>query len=719
VLPTPGNLEMPERPSGTITFLFTDIEGSTRLWEQHPRGMPAVLARHHALLTEGIEQHGGTVITSQGEGDSFFAVFRRSTDAVAAAVALQRALQAEPWPTEMPLRVRMALHTGEAELRNGDYLGVAVNRCARLRAVAHGGQVLLSQTTHDLVRDALPEGARLLDLGEQPLRDLTRPERVFQLAHPDLPADFPPLATPRPAVERRARDARPSHRARKGGAPRGIVRWRTAALAVVALGALLGGIGLLRGVTGRSTTPAGAPPAIRSLAVLPLKNLSNDPSQDYFADGMTDSLTTDLAHIHSLRVISFQSVQQYKGERRKRLAEIARELNVDAVLEGSVQKSGDTVMINAQLIRAPTEEHLWAERYLRKAADVLRAQNQIVMAIADAIQARLTPHERSRFTRGRSVDPEAQSHYFLGRFQFGQGTEAGFRQAIQEYESTIQKDPDFAPAYAGVADAYSSLSSMFIPPREAMPKAEAAARKALALDPDLAEAHSALGFIQLFYHWNRREGERELLKAIELKPNYSTARLNHALLLLTEGRYGEGLQQLRTAQELEPTSALISSLTEWALFLDGKYDQTIAQARHTLELEPKMSASHGQIGLVYLYQGKMEPALAELKTALAMERTTFNATNYALGLAAAGKKEEALRVVHRFLEQTKGKYVCAYEIACAYEGMKDRATALRWLLQGEAEKCDCLVWGGVEPWMAGIQKDPRYQAILARNGLLQ
>jgi class 3 adenylate cyclase len=184
---------MPDLPSGTVTFLFTDIEGSARLWEQHPEAMRAALARHDALLNEGIQRHGGLVVKSRGEGDSLFAVFARATDAVAVAITLQQALGAEPWPADTVPRVRVALHTGEAALREGDYFGAAVNRCARLRAVAHGGQVLLFQAVHDVVREALPANVSLRDLGSHRLKDLQQPEHVFQLLHPDLPADFPPL----------------------------------------------------------------------------------------------------------------------------------------------------------------------------------------------------------------------------------------------------------------------------------------------------------------------------------------------------------------------------------------------------------------------------------------------------------------------------------------------------------------------------------------------
>jgi TolB-like protein/Tfp pilus assembly protein PilF len=456
-----------------------------------------------------------------------------------------------------------------------------------------------------------------------------------------------------------------------------------------------------------------------SLAVLPLRNLSGDPGQDYFADGITDSLTTDLSHIHSLRVISFQSVQQYKGEHRKSLPEIARELSVDAVLEGSIQKSGNTVMINAQLVHAPTDRHLWAERYTRDTRDLMNAQNEIVLAITEAIKIELTQQERARFERARPIDPEAQSHYFLGRFQFGKGTEEGFRQAILEFEEAIRKEPKFALAYAGIAGTYSLLSSFYMPPREAMPKAEEAARKALAIDPDLAEAHSALGYVEIFYHWNPREGETELLRAIELNPNYSTAYLNYGILLLTQSRFNAGLAELRKAQDLEPTSAFISFQIEWAQFLSGKYEETIAQCKHTLALEPKMAGSHTDMGLAYLYLGNKKEALTELKKAVDLEPNSGNTTNYVYGLAASGEKEEAERVLDAFLQRSKGKYVCAYEIASAYEGMEQRTKALEWLQRGYDEKCDCLVWGNTEPWMAGLRKDPRYKAILAKTGLLR
>ena len=461
-----------------------------------------------------------------------------------------------------------------------------------------------------------------------------------------------------------------------------------------------------------------APISEKSIAVLPFENLSSDKENAYFADGVTDSLTTDLAQIHSLRVVSFQSARQFKGELSKSLSEVARALNVGAVIEGSVQQSGDTVMINAQLISAANDQNLWAARYTRKTRDLLDVQSEIVRAIADAVKIQLTPKEATRLAAERPVDPQAHSHYFLGRYYFGQGTETGLRSAIDEFEQAIANQPNFAAAYAGLASSYSLLSSYYTPPRETMPLADKAAHKAIELDPDNAEGHAAIGYIELFYHWHRDEAEREFQKAIELNPNYSTAYLNYALSLLTESRFDEALTQLRIGQRLEPTSAFISSQIEWALFVAGKYRDAVNQAIHTQSIEPRLSISSTQMGLAYLYLGEKDNALAALKKGVELDSSSFAVTSYAYALAVSGHKADAEKMLNEFLEHAKGKYVCAYEIASAYEGMNERAKALQWLQRGFDEKCDCLVWGMTEPWMGQLRRDPRYLAILAKAGLI-
>jgi TolB-like protein/class 3 adenylate cyclase/Tfp pilus assembly protein PilF len=629
-------------------------------------------------------------------GDGMALVFYASPEApVRCAIEISRALKEHP-----RLQLRMGVHSGPVSgvidvTGRANLAGAGLNMANRVMTCGDASHILLSKrTAEDLEED--DEWRPLLhDLGACEVKHGARVSIVSLygngVGNPTLPKAFQLIK------QRRAR-----HRS------------IAIAAALIAVGAIITGAIWFSRARMVSTSNS----SVKSIAILPFENLSRDPENAYFADGVTDSLTTDLAQIHSLRVVSFQSVRQFKGERRKSLPEIARALNVDAVVEGSIQQSADTVMINAQLVQAANDQHLWAGRYTRKTRDLLDAQSEIVRAIADAVKIELTPKEATRLATERTIDPEAQSHYFLGRFHFGQGTEAGFRTAISEYEQAIAKEPSFAAAYAGIATSYSALASLYMPPRTAMPLAEEAARKAIELDPELAEAHAAIGFIDLFYHWNRSEAERELRKAIELNPNYSTVYLNYGLLLLTESRFDDTLTQLRKAQQLEPTSAFISAQIEWALFLGGKYDEVLRQAQHTLSIEPAMAVSYSQMGLAYVYLGQKEKGLEALKKAVEMDYNSYHVTNYAYGLAVAGHKADAEKALAEFLERSKGKYVCAYEIASAYEGMNERAKALDWLRRGFDEKCDCLVWGTTEPWMGELRHDPRFEAILAKAGLL-
>jgi TolB-like protein/class 3 adenylate cyclase/Flp pilus assembly protein TadD len=685
--------------------LFIDIIGYSKLLIEDQKERLHQLTEV-VLQTTQVREATDEQLVRLPTGDGMALVFRHSVaEPARCALEIAGALKRHP---EIP--VRMGIHSGPVSdvtdvSGRTNIAGAGINMAQRVMDCGDAGHILLSQHAADDLAQYRQWAPRLHDLGECEVKHGARLGLVNlydnQIGNPALPERLISARQKASVLTAPETDATRRKRARR------------MAILLLALAVLIGTTWMLR------SRMAGPPALVQSLAVIPLKNLSADPAQDYFADGMTDSLITDLSHIRSLRVISFQSVQRFKGEQKKSLPEIARELNVDAIVEGSVQKSGDTVMINAQLIRAPAEEHLWADRYTRNARDVLQAQSEIVLAISEAIKLELSPEEKSRLATSRPVDPEAQSHYFLGRSYFGKGTDAGLRDAVNEYAQAIGKDPNFAAAYAAMASSYAALSSFSLPPREAMPKAEAAARKALSIDPDLAEAHSAIGYVDLFYHWNLAEGERELLKAIESRPSYSTAYLNYGILLLTQARYDEALQQLHRAQDLEPTSALISSQIEWALFLSGRYNEVIAQAQHTLTIEPQMSISYAQMGLAHLYLGDKEPALANLRTATEIEFNSFNVTSYAYALAASGQKKDAEQILNRFLEQSKGKYVCAYEIASAYEGMQERAKALQWLERGYDEKCDCLVWSNTEPWMGEFRRDPRYKALLRKAGLIQ
>jgi TolB-like protein/Tfp pilus assembly protein PilF len=677
--------------------LFIDIVGYSKLSINEQKSAIDELTRLVRLTEQFQKAEAADRLIKIATGDGMALVFYTSPEGpVRCAIELSRALK-----EHSSLHVRMGIHSGPVSgivdvTGRANLAGAGLNIANRVMNCGDAGHILLSKRIAEDLEQYDEWRPLLHDLGTCDVKHGVQ-VGMFNLfadgvGNPQLPKKIHVLA---------------KHRTH--------TRWIAAVTALLLLGAVVAGFVFVSKKSTKSTSAVSG----KSIAVLPFENLSRDPANAYFADGVTDSLTTDLAQIHSLRVVSFQSVRQFKGEEHKSLPEIARALNVENVVEGSVQQSGDTVMINAQLVQAATDQHLWAGRYTRKTRDLLDAQSEIVRAIADAVKIEITPKETTRLATQRPIDPEAQSHYFLGRYHYGEGTEAGFRTAISEYERAIAKEPNFAAAYAGIASCYSSLSSsVYVPPREAMPLAEKAARRAIELDPELAEAHAAIGFIDLFYHWNRAEAERELRKAIELNPNYSTAYLNYGLLLLTESRFDDALTRLRQAEQLEPTSALISSTIEWALFLQGKYNEVLQQAQHTLSIEPRMSDSYSYMGLAYLYLGQTERALAALKKAVEMDYNSGHVTNYVYGLAVSGHKADAERVLAELLERSKGKYVCAYEIASAYEGMHERAKALDWLRRGFDEKCDCLVWGTTEPWMGELRRDPRFEAILAKAGLL-
>ncbi|MCL5005864.1 MAG: tetratricopeptide repeat protein, partial [Acidobacteria bacterium] len=316
-------------------------------------------------------------------------------------------------------------------------------------------------------------------------------------------------------------------------------------------------------------------PAIHSLAVLPLENLSGDPEQEYFADGMTGELITDLGTISALRVISRQSVMRYKDS-KKPLPEIARELNVDAIVEGTVRRSGDRVRITANLLYAPTDRHLWSETYERDLRDVLSLQDEVARSIASQIKIKVTPQEHARLASARPVNPEAHRFYLLGRSYWNKRTAEGFKIAIGHFQRAIEIDPTYASAYAGLADSYILLSNYgLLPPKEAMPRGTAVAQKALVIDESLAEAHTSLAWACTEYDWNWPVCEREYKRAIELNPNYATAHHWYGDYLSAMGRHREAIAELERAQQFNPLSPIISSCLGYRYYYAREYEEAI------------------------------------------------------------------------------------------------------------------------------------------------
>ncbi|MBI3695504.1 MAG: protein kinase [Acidobacteria bacterium] len=457
------------------------------------------------------------------------------------------------------------------------------------------------------------------------------------------------------------------------------------------------------------------PGRIESVAVLPLENLSRDPDQEYFADGMTEQLITDLSKIGSLRVISRTSVMQYKRA-RKPLAAIAKELKVDAVIEGSVTLSGERVRITAQLIQTSSEKNLWAESYERDLRDVLALQGDVARKIAGEIRITLTPQERMRLAGGRRVDPEVLQLYLKGQYFSNQSTEETVRKGIGYFEQALQKDPSYAPTYAGMSIAYSSLSSVYAAPHEVMPKARAAAKRALELDETLSEAHTSLATVSLFYDWDWSTAEKELKRAIELNPSSADAHNLYGTYFDALRRSEQAIAELRRAHDLDPHSLRIYGNLLGVLVTARQYDQAIEESRRALEKEPSFAFAYAWMGIAYGQKGRFPEAVAATEKAVKLDPNPTTDHFLAIAQAAAGNKSEARRVLAKLEEMAKRQYVCAYEIAEVHVSLGDHDKALQWMQRGLKEQCDCLVWLKSEPWLDPLRVDPRYLDLVKRVG---
>jgi len=488
---------------------------------------------------------------------------------------------------------------------------------------------------------------------------------------------------------------------------------------LVALGACILAIAALALilVMGRKPQPSPAGSAgIQSLAVLPLANISGDSSQEFFADGMTEELTTELSRISALRVISRTSTMQYKGA-HKPLPQIAKELNVDAVLEGSAQRSGDRVRITAQLIRAATDTHLWAESYDRDLRDVLGLQKEVARAIAQQIQVKLTPQEQTVLKASRPVDPEVHDLYLQGLYHAYQSSEKEFATAISYFERAIAKDPGYAPAYAGLTDCYVNLSTYYWPPREAMPKAKAAAVKALQLDEGLSEAHSALGYVYLYYDWNWPGAEQQAQRAIELNPNNASAYDVLGNYRSAVGRHEEALAQVERAYALSPRSVAIMVDRIIIPFLARRYDQAVANGKEAIALEPEIGAVHSFVAWPYAMAGHHQEAIAEAETGYRLDNNPLNESVLAFAYANAGQRNQAEKVLSDLREKLKKRYTCSYEVAVAYVYLGQTDTAFQFFEKAYQDRSDCMLGLGVDPRMDPIRSDPRYQELLRRMDL--
>jgi TolB-like protein/DNA-binding winged helix-turn-helix (wHTH) protein/Tfp pilus assembly protein PilF len=452
----------------------------------------------------------------------------------------------------------------------------------------------------------------------------------------------------------------------------------------------------------------------KSLIVLPLENLSGDKDQEYFADGMTDDLIANLAKIRSLRVISRSTAMAYKGT-RKPLSQIASELNVDAVVEGTVLRVGNRVRITAELVQVSTDRHLWADTYESQMGDILALQNRVSSAIVNEIRINLTPEEEQRLASNPAIAPAAYENYLKGRYYWNKRSDENLTKAIGYFEQATHQDPQYALAYAGLSDCYAIISAEIfgtMPAAEAAPKAKAAALRALEIDPTLAEAGTSLATVKFNYDWDWNAAADGFAKSIQHNPSYATAYQRYSLYLMAMGRPDDSFDQINKARELDPLSISINFSLGWRLYMARQYDRAIQQLRNTLEMDPSYELPHLVLGLSYAQKGNFDLAIPELRKAVELSHgTPLMISALANAYARSGNKPEAEKFLAELVSQSKKQYVSPYYLAIVYVGLGEPEKALDWLEKAFADRSNGLVFLKVEPELDDLRSNPRFVAL--------
>lgn len=459
-------------------------------------------------------------------------------------------------------------------------------------------------------------------------------------------------------------------------------------------------------------------PTIHSLAVLPLQNLSNDPNQDYFSDGMTDALTTELAQIRALRVISRTSAAQFSRSRQT-LPEIGRNLGADAIVEGSVSRSENRVRITAQLIDARTDLHLWAKTYERDLKDVLELQDEVVRDIAKEIRITLEPAERTRLTEVRAVNPEAHEAYLKGRYFYEKLTVTGFRQGLEYYQQAIKLDPGYAPAYVGLAASYKELGVWgSLPPREAAAHASEAIQRALVLDNTSGDAHAVLGHIHFLWDWDWAGAEREYQRAMELSPPSTDTRIQYAVYLSAIGKHDAAVAVMRKARDLDPVSQPANGLLGVVYYWAHRFDEAIDHFRKDIALRPDSPFDHLSLGGCYERKGMDPEAIEEYLEAKELDGAAREKlTTFRKAFVKSGRKGFLREELKSAIASSKGHYASPFWIAQLYARLDEKDQAFQWLERAYQERNHNLALIKTDPMFDGLHSDPRYQDLLRRLNL--
>jgi TolB-like protein/DNA-binding winged helix-turn-helix (wHTH) protein/cytochrome c-type biogenesis protein CcmH/NrfG len=495
-------------------------------------------------------------------------------------------------------------------------------------------------------------------------------------------------------------------------------RFRNTVLTGLAAVCLLAGLGYR--VWHGSRTGKKATPAKSVLAVLPFDNLSRDPDQEFFSDGLTEEMIAQLGKLNPrrLNVIARGSVARYKGSSLA-AKQIGRELGADYLVQGSVRRASDRIRITVQLINVRDQTDLWTESYDRELKDILALQDSAARTIADQIRITLTSEQQMRFARPRTVDPEAYEAYLKGRYYWNKRTAEAMQKASVYFQEAIDRDPAYGPAHSGLADCNSGLTwHGFASPAQTLPRAEAAARKAIELDPQSAEAHASLALV-LHHRWDWSGAEAEFKRALQLDPQYANAHHWYGDYLSVRGRHEEAVLEARQALKLDPVNLMISTWVALRYYLARHYDAAVEQGRSALELDPNFAAAHLVLGEAYVQSGRDDAALGELQIAARLSGgSPLYLTQVAVASAAAGRRAEALRIIAQLHRLSRERYVSPYGLAQVYAALNDKEQTFRWLQAAYDDHAVWMSYLAVDPAFDRFRPDQRFQDLLRHVGLL-
>jgi adenylate cyclase len=681
-------------------IVFTDMVGFSALAQRNEKLALELLAEQQRLLRMQFSTFNGREVKVTGDG--FLVEFPSALAATECAVTIQKSIAARnsTQPGERQFQVRIGIHVGDVVHREADMYGDGVNIASRIEPLARAGGICISDTVYAQVRNKLDVPLTKLDSPE--MKNIEPPIGVYRIV----------LAWESPAPA-----PRPGRPEASGSKP---VRLIAAAAAVSVL--LVGGTwSLFRrpGPTSSNRSPEGAVvPVIseKSIVVLPFDNRSLQKADAFLGDEVAEDIRRDLHRIPGL-VVAGRATSDALGAQGANRTDAGRTARAALVLNGAVTHAGSRLKITAELTRAATGETVWADSFDQPATGLEAIAPEIARRVAAQIQSPVAGTDDRAHAGQDPVNARSHRLYLEARSLQARGTEQPLRKSLALFDQAIAQDPKNARAYAGKAVSYRLLASVYAPPKEIMPLAKTAALQACNLDPNLPEAHTALGYVQLMYEWDPVAARASFRRAQQLDPHHADAFVGEGLLLSAYGNLDEALRMLQRVEEMDPLWPIVSNWIEWVQYLSHNYDGTIRQADRTLQLDPNFALSHGQKGLALLELGRTDEALKEFRQAVEIDPNYTCLGFLAYRLARTGKVEEARRLIARILDMQKKRYVCTYELASTYLALGQKEDAVRALNRSYDEGADCVIMTSVEDWNQPLHGDPRFAALLKRAHL--